>query len=160
MWWPNITQQRNGVAVALSCKLKILVASLFVREWWLLEQLSDLNVEIRIDGPKVVISSIQVQQMLLRELKWLNRRFLHFFTYMECEKENKADFYIRSDGIPCYQDRVCFPTDETLKKRYWKRHIVANTLFIPKIEWCIKICMTIIGGMTWKERYASLFLEA
>lgn len=42
----------------------------------------------------------------------------HWSPTKECEKENKADFCVNSDGILCYQDRICVSTDETITTRY------------------------------------------
>ena len=103
----------NVVADALSRQVQI--AGLMVKEWNLLEEVSEWNP--RLDRQRVIFCNITVRSDLLDRIKEAQRndRMVQRWTE-EVQKRELQDFNMSSEGILKYRDRIVVPQDEVIKR--------------------------------------------
>jgi hypothetical protein len=73
-------------------------------------------------------------------------------------KEEKSPSFL--DGVLSYKERVCVPSINELKDRYFMKHMSLLIPFIQEGIRCTVISRLLIGGMKWRETLSSMLLFA
>ncbi|XP_071912345.1 uncharacterized protein [Coffea arabica] len=102
----------NVVADALSRKVQI--AGLMVKEWNLLEEMSEWNP--RLDRQRVILCNITVRSDLLDRIKKAQKNDQMMQKWTEkVQKGEIQDFNMSSEGILKFRDRIVVLQDEVIK---------------------------------------------
>ena len=106
-------EKANVVADPLSRKVQ--VASLMVREWHMLEEVSVWNP--RLEPQRVIFGNITVKSTLLDRIKKVQKEDPKVQKWVEkVQKGEKSDFNLGTDGVLKFMNRLMVPKDEGLKK--------------------------------------------
>jgi hypothetical protein len=127
----------NIVADALSRKSAGFMAHLRAKEWRLLEELRDLNVELSLNSSGVLIANLRVETVIKKkifEAQQTDTQILHWVE--EVKKGSQFEFKVSKDGILRFRGRICVPDDPKVKNQ-----------LLEEAQRCIKIFVESIGGI-------------
>ena len=106
----------NVVADALSRKSAGFLAHLRAKEWRLLKELKDLNVELSLNSLGVLIANMRVELVIknkIYEAQQIDPQILHWVE--EAKKGSQSEFKVSKDGILRFRGRICVPDDLKVK---------------------------------------------
>jgi hypothetical protein len=108
----------NVVAITLSRKSAGFMAHLRVKEWRLLGELRDLNVELSLNSSSVLIANMRVEPVIKKkifEAQQTDPQILHWVE--EAKKGSQFEFKVSNDGILRFRGRICVPDDPKVKNQ-------------------------------------------
>ena len=108
----------NVVADALSRKSAGFMAHLRAKEWRLLEELRDLNVELSLNSSGVLIANMRVEPVIKKKIfdaQQTDPQILHWVE--EAKKGSQSKFKVSNDGILTFRGRICVPDDPKVKNQ-------------------------------------------
>jgi len=107
----------NVVADALSRKSAETLSSLMVSEWKLLEEFSELNLQISQREDKHFLANLVVQPTLLHRIGEAQKSDPELRKIMATEEKRiKIGLRLTNDGLIKIGDRICVPTDEAIRE--------------------------------------------
>jgi len=115
-------EKANVVVDALSRK-SLHVSTLMFQDMELLEKFRDLNLAISLSQEKIQLEAIQVTSDLKKEIKDVQAidEFLQKKKKL-VEKDNGGNFVMDREGILKFENRICVPNDERIKKMGEEAH--------------------------------------
>ena len=108
----------NVVAVTLSRKSAGFMAHLRVKEWRLLGELRDLNVELSLNSSGVLIANMRVEPIIKKkifEAQQTDPQILHWVE--EAKKGSQSEFKVSNDGSLRFRGKICVPDDPKVKNQ-------------------------------------------
>ena len=135
----------NVVADALSrkpAKLNALMDSLPPE---LYEEIMQLNLAIT---DTCLTSILEVAPTLEEEIRRAQADDKVLRIYVQKLHQGQApDFTMDQQGSLRFRGRLCVPNQETLKKKYWQKHMKRHTQFTQVVPKCMRTFVRYSGGM-------------
>ena len=111
-------RKANVAADALSRKSARFMAHLREKEWRLLKELRDSNVELSLNSSIVLIANMRVEPIIKKkifEAQQTDPQILHCVE--EAKKGLQSEFKVNKDGILRFRGIICVPDDPKVKNQ-------------------------------------------
>jgi hypothetical protein len=112
-------RKANVMADALSRKSAGFMAHLRAKEWRLLKELRDLNVELSLNSSGVLIANMRVELVIKKKIFEAQQTDPQILHWVE-EAKKGSEFKVSKDGILRFRGRICVPDDLKVKNQLLK----------------------------------------